>query len=105
MQSGGRFVTIESNVRLDTTMGAGCVRVDAVQEERDNPRFPGAVMVLVAHTVDCLHPRSPGYVVSVSYSERYVRGQQPFAPDILRAEGNLSSEARCSHRFADDLED
>lgn len=87
LQSGGRFVTIESSVRQDTAIGPECVRVDSVQEERNNPRFPGAVMVLVSHAVDCLHPRSPGYVVSVSYSERYVKGQQPFAADVLRAEG------------------
>lgn len=87
LQSGGRFVTIESNVRPDTSMGTECVQVDAVQEERNNPRFPDAVLVLVSHAVDCLHPRSPGYVVSVSYSERYPKGQQPFSAETLRAEG------------------
>lgn len=87
LQSGGRFVTIESNVRPDTSMGTECVQVDAVQEERNNPRFPDAVLVLVSHAVDCLHPRSPGYVVSVSYSERYPKGQQRFSAKTLRAEG------------------
>jgi hypothetical protein len=87
LQSGGRFVTIESNVRPDTSRGAECVRVDAVQEERDNPRFPGVVLVLVSHALDCVHPRSPGYVVSVSYGERYPKGQQAFPVETLRSEG------------------
>jgi hypothetical protein len=86
LQSGGRFTTIEASVRLDTTM-AECVRVDAVQEERDNPRFPGVVLVLVTHVLHCLHPRNPDYVVSVGYSERYPRGQQAFSAETLRDEG------------------
>ena len=74
-------------VRPDTTTGAECVRVDAVQEERDNPRAPGVVLVLVTHSLDCLHPRSPGDVVSVSDSERYPKGQHAFSAETLRAEG------------------
>jgi hypothetical protein len=87
LQSGGRFTTIEASVRPDTSNGAECVRVDAVQEERDNPRLPGVVLVLVSHALDCLHPQSPGYVVSVSYSERYPKGQQAWSAEILQAEG------------------
>jgi hypothetical protein len=87
LQSGGRFTTLESSVRLDTNRGAECVRVDAVQEERDNPRMPGVVLILVSHALDCLHPQNSGYVVSVSYSERYPKGQQAFSAETLQAEG------------------
>jgi hypothetical protein len=87
LQSGGRFTTIEASVRPDTSNGAECVRVDAVQEERDNPRAAGVVLVLVTHVLDCLHPQSPGYVVSVGYSERYPKGQQALPVETLQAEG------------------
>ena len=87
LQSGGRFTTIDARVRPDTTLGAECVRVDAVQEERDNPRAPGVVRVLVTHSLDGLHPRSPGDVVSVSDSERDPKGQHAVPRETLRAEG------------------
>ena len=86
-QSSGRFTMIESSIRIDTGMGAECVRSDTVQEERDNPRSPGVVLVMVIHTLDCLHPQTPGHVVSVGYSERYPKGQQPLPAETLRAEG------------------
>jgi hypothetical protein len=85
--AGGRFTTIQSSVRVDLSLGAQCVRVDSAQEERDNPRVPGVVLILLIHTVDCLHPQTPGYVVSISYSERYPKGQRPFAAETLQAEG------------------
>jgi hypothetical protein len=89
LQSGGRFTTIEASVRPDTSNGAECVRVDAVQEERDNTRAAGVVLVLVTHVLDCLHPQSPGYVVSVGYSERYPKDQQALSVETLQAEGEL----------------
>ena len=89
LQSDGHITTIESSVRVDTGRDAECVRIDAVQEVRDNPRFPGVVLVLVAHTLDCLHPQAPGYMVSIGYSERYPKGQQAFSAEALRTEGEL----------------
>jgi len=68
-------------------MGAECVRADAVQEERNNRLMPGVVLVLVSHALDCLHPQSSEYVVSVSYVERYVKGQEPFTAEALETEG------------------
>ena len=87
LQSGGRYTTLESSLRIDTSRGAECVRVDAVPEERDHPRFPGVVLILVSHALDCLHPQNPGYVVSVGYSERYPKGQSVFSAESLRPEG------------------
>jgi hypothetical protein len=85
--AGGRFTTLQSSIRVDLSLGAQCVRADSAQEERDNPRVPGVVLILLIHTLDCLHPQTPGYVVSISYSERYPKGQRPFAPETLQAEG------------------
>jgi hypothetical protein len=88
LQSDERYTTIESSARVDTSRGADCVRIDAVQEVRDNPRFPGVVLVLVSRVLDCLHPQSPGYMVSVGYSERYPKGQRTlFSAETLQSEG------------------
>ena len=87
LRSGGRFITIESRVRPDRSLGAECVRVDAVQEQRDSPRFSGATMVLSIHSVDCLHPLSPGYVVAVGYSEGSPREARVPAAETTRPDG------------------
>ena len=87
LRSQGRYVTIESRIRPDRSLGAECVRVDAVQEQRDNPRFPGMTMALSLHSIDCLHPLGPGYVVALGYSEGYAREPQERAVETLQALG------------------
>ena len=61
-----------------------CVRYETVVEDSRVPGFPGAVFVLAARGLRCVHPYWPRYLVDVSYSQRMHRGQ-PLVP--LEPEG------------------
>ncbi len=86
---GGRFRSVESQVIADNSLGAECIRYGTVQEERDNPRWPGFVLVMTVHGFQCLHPYASGLGVNLSYSERYVQGDQPVLSDALKQEVEL----------------
>ena len=88
---GSRFALVESKFVPDSSLGAECIRFDAVVEERDNPDARGLVLIGVFRdNFLCRHPktRTPTLVL-VSTSERYVQGTITTAPlliDSLRSE-------------------
>ncbi|MGH2396585.1 MAG: hypothetical protein ACRDFW_06265 [bacterium] len=74
-----RFKLVESKVVLDNSLGATCVRWDAVIEERDNPKVPGSVLIqTIRNNFLCRHPHSRERVfILIGYSERHMQGEQP----------------------------
>ncbi len=73
-----RATLVRSNVRPEPTSDAVCVSYDYVMEERDNPNPIAAdiVLILTDHGVICRHPNASDYLVVMSLSERYERGNQ-----------------------------
>ena len=86
LQGEGRFSLIESRVVLDGSLGFDCMRYDAIQEERGNPRAAGFVLVITMHGLFCPHPYAPGLIVHVHYSERRVQGDRALFDEALRRE-------------------
>jgi hypothetical protein len=83
--TGRRFRQIESRYAIEPEGPAPlCVRHETVVEDSQVPGFRGAVFVLAARGLRCVHPHWPQYLVDVSYSQRMHRGQ-PFA--LLEPEG------------------
>jgi hypothetical protein len=66
---------------VDRARGAECIRYEEQIEDVGVPRFPGAVFVERQRGVRCLHPRLPGRVVDLGYSERHLKGQEFLALD------------------------
>ncbi len=85
-----RFRVVNSNVVLDDAMSnvmdTDCVRYDMMQEERDNPVAPGAVLIVTAHGFECRHPSSPKVVIGAWCSERYPQGEQSLLDETLQQE-------------------
>jgi hypothetical protein len=75
--SRGRFRLLSGQTVPDTSLGADCVRYDAVHEERGNPRAPSLVLTLTVHGFVCRHPAARDFVVHLLYSERYAQGDEP----------------------------
>ena len=75
--SADRFKLVESKVVSISSLGSDCAQYDVVNEERDNPRFPGFVLLMTTHGIQCRHPYSPGLLVNVAYGERHLQGDQP----------------------------
>ena len=71
-----RFALVRSSVRVTRFLDADCVRYEYVMEERDNPHVPDIVLILTDHGVICHHLSAPDYLVWMSLSERYERGNQ-----------------------------
>lgn len=85
-----RFRFLESQTVLDSSLGPGCVRFDSVVEERDNPRAPGSALIISEHGFICRHPHVPTRGVYLSYSERYVQGDQSLLSEGLKQEAEAS---------------
>ena len=87
--SGSRFTLVESKFVSDSSLGAECIRFDAVIEERNNPGARNLVLVGVMRDgFLCRHPnaRTPTLIL-ISTSERYVQGTTtPLLIDTLRSE-------------------
>jgi len=85
-----RFRVVNSNVVLDDAMGnimdTDCVRYDMVQEERNNPIAPEAVLTLTVHGFTCRHPSSPKVAIGAWCSERYPQGEQSLLDETLQQE-------------------
>ena len=78
--TGRRFRQIETRFAIEPEAPAPLrVRYETVVEDSQVPGFPGAVFVLAARGLRCVHPPWPRYLVDVSYSQRIHRGQA-FAP-------------------------
>lgn len=83
--TGRRFQQLETRYAIEREGPAPlCMRHETVVEDSQVPRFPGAVFVLAARGLRCVHPHWPRYLVDVSYSQRMHRGQ-PFV--ALEPEG------------------
>jgi hypothetical protein len=87
---GSRFKAVEYKSVPDSSLGAECLRFDALVEERDNPGVPGVVLVqVIRDNFLCRHPdsRTPTLVV-IGASERYIQGtvSGPSLIDTLRSE-------------------
>ncbi len=71
-----RVTLVRSMIRPRPSSDAVCVGYDFVMEERDNPHAPDIVLIVTDHGVICQHPNAPDYLVWMSLSERYERGNQ-----------------------------
>jgi hypothetical protein len=85
-QNKGRFRLIESRLTPYRTQDSDCVRFYAVFEEEGNPRAQGAVMRIQDKGFYCRHPNSVKRIIHGISSERFVRGEQPFADESLQSE-------------------
>lgn len=70
-----RPVTIKAST--DNSLGTGCVRYNKVVEDHRVRLFPGTVFIMEDHGFLCPHPNFPRFIVNLSYSQRYLRGEQP----------------------------
>jgi len=75
-----RFHVLQESTSLAPEVGQYCVRTSASAEDRASPGKP----VLDATRLTCLHPTSPGWMISVTYTELHPRGVP--SPDLV-AEG------------------
>jgi hypothetical protein len=82
-----RFQLLESNVAINSSLEAICVRFATRVEERGSSQAPGLVFVLnLSGNVACRHPDAPAIgLIWAGFFERYVQGDQP-AADTLRGE-------------------
>ncbi|MET0154039.1 MAG: hypothetical protein ABW298_15715 [Candidatus Binatia bacterium] len=74
-----RFNLVDSSVVIDDSIGSSCIRFDATVEERNNPRWPGEVLVSVERgNLLCRSPRTgdPSFVW-IGASERYRQSRPP----------------------------
>ena len=77
-QNKGKDVkVVKSNVALDQSLKADCLRYDIVSEVREVPQYEDHLFLLHDHGYICLHPTIPKYVVNVEYSERHLASEQP----------------------------
>jgi hypothetical protein len=70
---GSRFTLVESRFVPDSSLGAECIRYDAIVEERDHPGARGIVLTgVLRDNFFCRHPdaRTPT-LIWISASERY----------------------------------
>jgi hypothetical protein len=70
-----RFTHIDSQVAVDRSRQEECVAYTSVNEERANPRMPGAVLELRDSGIACLDPTVKGRVAILAFSERMVKGR------------------------------
>ena len=81
-----RFRLLESNVALNSTLGANCVTFDAKVEERGSLQAPLMFVLNLPGNVVCRHPIASDIdLIWVGVVERYAQGDQP-ASDTLKAE-------------------
>lgn len=82
-----RFGLLESNVSINSTLGANCVTFDAVVKERGSAQAPTVAFVLnLPGNIVCRHPTASDIdLIWVGFVERYVDGDQR-ASDTLKGE-------------------
>jgi YVTN family beta-propeller protein len=76
VQEGPRFRILKSDISLDRTLGAKCVKYNISCEDTSNPRHPGPVLILSLQGFRCLHPHWPRFAIDVGYSQRAPQGEQ-----------------------------
>ena len=70
--------------RVDV-QGVEAWRMRIAWEERNNPNFPGAVLLMEVVQTLMLHPRNPDQVISIQASTRRRIDQEPMSADELSA--------------------
>jgi hypothetical protein len=71
-----RFDSLEIALTPYRTQETDCVQYDQVVEERDNPKFAGAILTITAHGFICRNKYSPDWLIWAFYSERYIPGEK-----------------------------
>lgn len=78
-----RFQEKWAEVARDDTHGAEAYRIRIAWEERRNPHYPNAVLVLEVVQFLLLHPQDPDEIVSVAISTRRRLEQEALSADVL----------------------
>lgn len=78
-----RFTERLAELDRDTIQGQDAWRMRLAFEERDNPAFPGAVLLLEVVEVYLMHPHNPEQLISVTSSTRYKVGQGQLSAGAL----------------------
>jgi YVTN family beta-propeller protein len=78
LQVSSRHRVLDSKTAPDKSLGPKCVKYDYTVEDTGVPSSPGSPFILAMHGYRCVHPKWPRYLIDVSYSERYLNGEQPF---------------------------
>jgi hypothetical protein len=74
-----RYRLLESNAQLDNSLGSVCVRYERTVEDVGVPQFPSSVFIETDKGFFCIHPRASRFVVTVTYSQRFFKGQRPLS--------------------------
>jgi len=79
-----------TEVEVDRSLGAECIRWVQQEEERNNPSpaLRGLVLLTTTRGVDCLHPGNPRRIVTAGYSERRVKA----TPSLLASGQPVAGE-------------
>jgi hypothetical protein len=74
-----RLRLLVSKAWLDDSLGSVCVRYERTVEDVGVPQFPGSVFFETDKGFFCIHPRASRFVVIVTYSQRFLKGQRPLS--------------------------
>ena len=86
-----RFKNHSFRVAPDPTREPVCVRYDVATEERDNPHFPGWLLLMTGDGIACRHPESERMIVLVEFTERRRQGlETPGLTSRLRSEAEAT---------------
>ena len=80
-----RFVEKWAELVRDDIQGAEAWRIRIAWEERRNPYFPNAVLLMEVAQVLMLHPQDPDRIISIAASTRYKLEQEKLSADALAA--------------------
>jgi hypothetical protein len=93
-KSDGRFTLRAYQAAIDSRPGLECIRAVAQYEERDNPKFPGVVLMIDNIDYLCLDPGSPDDPIEFKSSERYLVNRRPRHPMIDRLRPDFEAMLR-----------
>ncbi len=71
-----RFKLLRHELTERSIGGVGCLDYNYMVAERDNPIAPGKVLELHAIGILCPDPVAPDTLITLNFSERFVRGSQ-----------------------------
>ena len=72
-----RYRLLQHEAQVDNSLGSTCVRYERMVEDLRVPQFPGSVFIETDKGYECIHPTASTFVVFISYSERFLKGQKP----------------------------
>lgn len=79
---GARFKPIDIKFSLECYQDKDCVRYDFTVEDHGAPSAPGSVLILTAYGFYLFHPDDPKYIVNISYSQRFPKGDKPLPIEV-----------------------